>query len=83
MKDISVLEEHPSMTLLVQLEASLCSLMVTEEKVFSMSEGQVASEDPSSTDPENVRYTEYYKSFLGTFKSLDKQNNRVLHPKRK
>lgn len=54
MKDISVLEEHPSMTLLVQLEASLCSLMVTEEKVFSMSGGQVASEDPSSTDPENV-----------------------------
>lgn len=54
MKDISVLEEHPSMTLLAQLEASLCSLMVTEEKVFSMSEGQVASEDPSSTDPENV-----------------------------
>lgn len=54
MKDISVLEEHPSMTLLAQLEASLCSLMVTEEKVFSKSGGHVASEDPSSTDPENV-----------------------------
>lgn len=39
------------MTLLAQLEASLCSLMVTEEKVFSKSGGQVASEDPSSTDP--------------------------------
>lgn len=56
MKAISVLEEHPSMTLLAQLEASLCSLMVTEEKVFSKSGGQVASEDPSSTDPETCKY---------------------------
>lgn len=55
-KDILVLEEHPSMTLLAQLEAALYWLMVTAEKAFSRSEGQVASDDPSSTEPENVWY---------------------------